>query len=72
MHETLPIVSAEASFLTKLLSYFIFALAKLKDIVTAKGRPSGMATTTTVIEIIIESRSSLYNLKLLASANANF
>jgi hypothetical protein len=32
------------------------ALAKLSEIVTARGSPSGMATTTTVIAIIMDYR----------------
>jgi hypothetical protein len=48
-----PIVSEEANFLTRLLSFFIAALEKLSDMVTARGRPSGIATTITVIEIMI-------------------
>jgi hypothetical protein len=48
-----PIVSEDASFLTRLLSFFMAALEKLNEMVTARGRPSGMATTITVIEIMI-------------------
>lgn len=43
-----PIVSQAAIFLTKLLSTNIFLTEKAKDKVTARGRPSGIATTTTV------------------------
>ena len=46
-------VSEDASFLTRLFSFFIAALEKLSEIVTARGRPSGIATTTTVIEMMI-------------------
>jgi hypothetical protein len=52
-----PIVSADAIFLTRLLSFCILALEKLKEMVTARGNPSGMATTTTVIEIMTASKS---------------
>lgn len=48
-----PMVSEEANFLTRLLSFFMAALEKLNEMVTARGRPSGMATTITVIEIMI-------------------
>lgn len=53
-----PMVSEEAIFLTRLLSFCILALEKLSEIVTASGRPSGMATTTTVIPMMMASRSS--------------
>lgn len=43
-----PIVSQASSFRTKLLSTNIFLTEKARDKVTARGRPSGMATTTTV------------------------
>ena len=48
-----PMVSEEANFLTRLFSFFIAALEKLSDMVTARGRPSGIATTITVIEMMI-------------------
>jgi len=54
-----PIVSADASFLTKLFNFCIYALEKLNEIVTARGKPSGIATTIIVIEIIIASKISL-------------
>lgn len=54
-----PIVSAEARFLTKLFSFCILALEKLNEIVTAKGRPSGIATTTTVIAMMIVLSNSV-------------
>jgi hypothetical protein len=64
----LPIVSQDSNFLTRLFSYTIFALEKLKDMVTAKGKPSGIATTIIVIDIIIASnisnQSLLFNVKL--------
>ena len=44
------------------------ALEKLKEIVTANGNPSGIATTIIVIDIIIASNNSnqslFYNVKL--------
>jgi hypothetical protein len=55
-----PIVSADAILRTRLLSFYIFALEKLNEIVTARGSPSGMATTTTVIEIMTASKSIGY------------
>ena len=57
-----PIVSEDARFLTRLLSFIIYALEKLNEIVTARGRPSGIATTTTVIAIIIVFNTSVHNL----------
>ena len=47
-----PIISQDLSYLTKFLSYNIFLTEYAKDKVTAKGRPSGIATTTTVMAII--------------------
>lgn len=44
-----PIVSQASIFLTRLLSKSIFLTEKARDSVTAKGSPSGMATTITVI-----------------------
>jgi hypothetical protein len=52
-------VSEEASFLTRFYNFLMAALEKLKEIVTARGRPSGMATTITVIEMMIELRISV-------------
>ncbi len=43
-----PIVSHAYNFRTKLLSFNIFFTEKARDKVTAKGSPSGIATTTTV------------------------
>ena len=57
-----PIVSDEFKFLTKLLSFFICALEKLSEIVTASGRPSGMAQTITEIEMMTPSRMFVQNL----------
>lgn len=47
-----PMVSHAYSFLTKLLSFNILFTLKAKDKVTDKGKPSGIATTTTVTPII--------------------
>ena len=44
-----PIVSHAYIFLTKFWSISIFLTEKASDSVTAKGSPSGMATTITVI-----------------------
>jgi len=44
-----PIISQDDIFLTKLLSMSILEIEYAKDIITAKGRPSGTATTTIVI-----------------------
>ena len=57
-----PIVSQELSYLTKLLRFRICALETLRDIVTARGNPSGIATTIIVIEIIIPLIISVQNL----------
>lgn len=45
-------VSQAYNYLTKFWSFNIFLTEKAKDKVTAKGNPSGIATTTTVIPII--------------------
>jgi hypothetical protein len=47
-----PIVSQAAIFLTKFLSSNIFFVENAKDNVTASGKPSGIATTTTVIPMM--------------------
>jgi hypothetical protein len=47
-----PIVSEASSFLTKLFSNFIFITEYAREIVTARGRPSGTATTITVMAMI--------------------
>lgn len=44
-----PIVSQAYIFRTRFWSTNIFFIEKARDNVTARGRPSGMATTTTVI-----------------------
>ena len=47
-----PMISQDFSYLTKFLSYNIFLTEYAKDKVTAKGRPSGIATTIMVIPTI--------------------
>lgn len=47
-----PMVSEAWSFLTKLFSFFIYMTEKAREIVTARGSPSGTATTTTVIDVM--------------------
>jgi hypothetical protein len=59
-----PIVSADGGLLTKLFIFCILAEAKDKAMTTANGRPSGIATTMTVIAIITASKSSKYTLFL--------
>jgi len=54
-----PMVSEEANFLTRLFNFFMAALEKEREIVTARGRPSGIATTITVIEMMIAVRISV-------------
>ena len=49
---TLPIVSDLSKCLTKLCSFFIESTLYAKAIVTAIGKPSGMATTMTVTAMI--------------------
>ncbi len=44
-----PIVSHAYIFLTRFWSFNIFFTEKARERVTDRGRPSGMATTTTVI-----------------------
>jgi len=56
---TEPIVSADESVLTKLFSFCILALEKLNEIVTANGRPSGIATTMTVMAMMIVFNNSV-------------
>lgn len=46
-----PIISQLANYLTKLFSSFIFPTEKARAIDTAKGSPSGTATTTIVTAI---------------------
>jgi len=59
MWVTDPIVSAEASLRTRLFSFYILALEKLNEMVTASGSPSGIATTITVIAMITVLSSSV-------------
>lgn len=47
-----PMVSQADICLTRFWSYNIFLIENANERVTAKGRPSGMATTTTVIAMI--------------------
>ena len=54
MQSAPPIVSHAYSFLTRLLSFNIFFTEYANDKVTDNGRPSGIATTTTVIPIIMK------------------
>lgn len=70
IYVALPIVSQDSNFLTRLFSCTILALEKLKDMVTAKGKPSGIATTIIVIDIIIASNIS--NQSLLFSVKLKF
>jgi hypothetical protein len=46
-----PIISQLANYLTKLFSSFILPTEKANAIETAKGNPSGTATTTIVTAI---------------------
>lgn len=50
-----PIVSQAYIFRTKFWSFSIFFTEKAKERVTDRGKPSGIATTTTVIPKIIKS-----------------
>jgi hypothetical protein len=59
-----PIVSADGGSLTKLFILDILAEANERAMVTAKGRPSGIATTMTVIAIMTALRASRYTLFL--------
>ena len=51
-----PIVSQASSTLTKLLSFIIFIMEYASEMVTARGRPSGTATTMMVIAKMKNSR----------------
>lgn len=53
MQSALPIVSQLLIFLTKLLSSIILRTDYAKDIVTASGRPSGMAHTITEMPMMM-------------------
>jgi hypothetical protein len=52
-------VSEEANLRTRLFNFLIWAEEKDREIVTASGRPSGIATTITVIEMMIVFRISV-------------
>ena len=54
-----PIDSEEASLRTQFFSLFIFITENAKEIVTARGRPSGIAITITVTAVIIAYRKSV-------------
>ena len=54
-----PIVSEDANLRTQLFSLFIFMTEKAKDIVTARGRPSGIAITMTVTAVMTAYRKSV-------------
>lgn len=54
-----PIVSQDDSFLTKLLSTSIFYTEYASEIITARGSPSGTATTTIATPTMINSNQSL-------------
>lgn len=54
-----PMVSEEANLRTRLFNFLIWAEEKDREIVTASGRPSGIATTITVIEMMIVFRISV-------------
>ena len=56
-----PMVSDEASFLTRQFYLFILAEANDREIVTASGSPSGIATTMTVMAMMTVSRSWFHN-----------
>lgn len=64
-----PMVSAEASFLTRLFIFLILAEEKLREMVTARGSPSGIATTTIVIAIIMVPSKSVQSLFSLVNPN---
>mmetsp|Transcript_15972 Transcript_15972/g.26936 ORF Transcript_15972/g.26936 Transcript_15972/m.26936 type:complete len:202 (+) Transcript_15972:2344-2949(+) len=71
MWVALPMVSEEASFRTRLFSFLILALEKLREIVTARGSPSGMATTTTVMAMMTDSSRDLYSLKSFSTPSTS-
>ena len=52
-------VSDEAKERTQLFSFFIFMTEKANDMVTASGRPSGIAMTMTVTAVIIAYKKSV-------------
>ena len=53
-----PIISQEESYLTKLFSSFILFTLQANDILTAKGSPSGIATTIIVTAVMKDFRIS--------------
>lgn len=59
-----PMVSHAYIFLTRLLSFNIFLTETARDRVTERGRPSGIATTTTVIARIKKLMSSFRSVEL--------
>lgn len=65
----LPIVSDDAILLTRLLSFCIYLLEKESEIVTARGRPSGIATTIIVIAIITVVNTSFQSLFFIVNSN---
>jgi hypothetical protein len=54
MSVALPIVSHAANTRIKLLSFNIFRVEYAREMVTAKGRPSGIATTIIVTAVMKE------------------
>jgi hypothetical protein len=58
MAVALPIVSQARNTLTRLFSFSIFVVAKAKANVTARGRPSGTATTMMVTATIRISKNA--------------
>jgi hypothetical protein len=59
-----PIVSHAYILLTKFLSFIIFYTEYANEIVTDKGKPSGIATVNTTIESIIKFKISIQCLLL--------
>jgi len=55
MQSALPMVSQLCIFFTKLWSSIILRTLYASEMVTARGRPSGMATTMTVIPMMSAS-----------------
>jgi magnesium-transporting ATPase (P-type) len=58
MQDLNNMVSADGGFFTKLFKSCIFLEANERAMTTAKGRPSGMATTMTVIAMMTASNNS--------------
>ena len=65
----LLIVSHETNLRTKLFYFLILALEKLRDIVTARGSPSGIAQHIKAIRIMIVSSNSVHS--RLSTVNSN-